>query len=158
MLFFFSSPHVWWGLLRIFPSICRFPLVIHLVFPLVIHLVFPLVIHLVFPLVIHLSIPVSSKHLFISIASLLWIESTFLTRIQVCHHDREIFPFFSVALSVSRRIFALGPSLIPCNSFSTLFIHSAFLFFPFPHFAPKLSCFLCIRLLVVFVHSPPTSK
>ena len=73
---------------------------------------------------------VSSKHLFISIASLSWMEVNFLKPVSMYGITARRFPiyyFLSVALSESRYIFVLGPYSSLSNSFFMLLIHLAFL-------------------------------
>ena len=73
----------------------------------------------------------SSKHLFISIASLSWMEVNVLNQNPCMSSWPEVFrlgiSFLSIALSELMCIFAFGPSSSPSNSSSMWLIHSAFL-------------------------------
>ena len=63
--------------------------------------------------------------------------------------------FFSVALSESRCMSALGPSSRPCNSFF-MFIHSSFLLCSFRYLILHLNCFVFLSSSRWYasVHSP----
>ena len=86
-------------------------------------------IRVFFPLVFYSGMSLPSKRLFILISSLSWIEVNFKTSIYVCHHGQMFsnLVLFCVLHWVNWGfIFAFGP-LSRYNSFSILFIHSAFL-------------------------------
>ena len=104
---------------------------------------------LVFPLVIHSGMSISWKHLFISIASLSWIEVIFLNK-NPCLPSRpglfQLGIFLSVALSKSMSIFTLGLfSTLCCSFFHVLY---PFVFYCYNPSVPKL----CFKILLPPLH------
>ena len=89
---------------------------------------------------IHSAVSFSSKHLFISIASLSLKEGNFLNHYPCMSSWPGVFrfgTFLSFAQSESMCIFTEDPSSSPCNSFFILFIYSDFLW-----------CSLCSHVLL----------
>ena len=97
---------------------------------------------MVFRLVIHLRMSFSSKHLFILIASLSWMEVNFLNQNSCMLWRPGVFQFgnfLGVTLIASMWIFTFRLSSSFCNSFFISFIYSAFCYDPsIPIFCSKI--------------------
>ena len=110
--------------------------------------------NVVFPLVIHSGTCTPCSHLFISNASLRWMEVNFLNQKPCIPSWPVVFQFdilFSVVLSKSMCISVLGPSSSPSSSLVMLFIHSAFsLCFLVAIFLSKIVRFLLHPVLDMF--------
>ena len=115
---------------------------------------------MVFPLVIQSGTYASCRHLFISSASLSWMEVNFLNQNPCIPSWLGVFLFdifFSVFLRSSMYISALEPSSGPSSSLVISFIHSAFslCFFGCHIFVQNCSVSLASGCWYVFVSCPP---
>ena len=107
-------------------------------------------------MVIHSGTCAHCKHLFISSASLPWMEVNFLNQKPCILSWPGTFQFdilFSVFLSTSMYIFILGLFSTPSSSLVIFFIHSP-CFFGCHIFSPKSFGLFYIRLLVCFGVTP----
>ena len=116
-------------------------------------------INVVFPLVIHSGTFAPCRHLFISNASLPWMEVYFMNQNPSIPSWPGIFQFhilFSVILSKSRCISALGPSSSRSSSLVILFIHTAFryVFLLLPYFLSQIVRFLWHLVVGPFSRHP----
>ena len=115
-------------------------------------------INVVFPLVLQSGTCASGRVLFISSASMSWMELNFWnqsTCIQSCPGVFQFDIFYSVFFSISMRISAVGPSSSSSSSLVISFIHSSFSLFFFSCYIFVQNCSVSLAYGCWYVFFPP---